>query len=89
MIVVFDYNSNPFWINKTTLFLKQKEMEEEFKKANESISKLLWFLDIVPSYKRILKEQKDATPSSAAIQVYIYFIQNNLLINIIRVYLMQ
>lgn len=69
MTVVFDNNSNPFWNYQTTLFLKQKEMEEEFKKANEGITNLLCFLDIVPSYKRILKEQKDATPSSAAIQV--------------------
>lgn len=69
MTVVFDNNSNPFWNYQTTLFLKQKEMEEEFKKANEGITNLLCCLDIVPSYKRILKEQKDATPSSAAIQV--------------------
>lgn len=69
MTVVFDNNSNPFWNYQTTLFLKQKEMEEEFKKANEGITYSLCFLDIVPSYKRILKEQKDATPSSAAIQV--------------------
>lgn len=74
MTVVFDDNSNPFWNYQTTLFLKQKEMEEEFKKAIEGITNLLLFLDIVPSYKRILKEQKDATPSSAAIQVYIHFI---------------